>query len=95
MAHAPAYVAAVLGQRLDAADLRRLGLPLTAAVVARSRAAVGGTLLTARLPPRTASPATPPAAATTPSPASGPGSASSTTSPWPPGCCSPRAPCAG
>ncbi len=49
LAHAPAYVAAVLGRRLGPAELRRLGLPLTAAVVARSRAAVGGTLLTARL----------------------------------------------
>lgn len=49
LAHTPAYVAAVLGQRLGPAELRRLGLPLTAAVVARSRAAVGGTLLTARL----------------------------------------------
>ncbi|MEZ5866317.1 MAG: histone deacetylase [Geminicoccaceae bacterium] len=49
LAHEPAYVAAVLGQRLGPAELRRLGLPLTAAVVARSRAAVGGTLLTARL----------------------------------------------
>ncbi len=49
LAHHPAYVAAVLGRTLDATALRRLGLPLSEAVVARSRAAVGGTLLAARL----------------------------------------------
>lgn len=49
LAHDPAYVAAVLGRTLGAIELRRLGLPLTPAVVTRSRAAVGGTLLAARL----------------------------------------------
>jgi acetoin utilization deacetylase AcuC-like enzyme len=48
-AHAPAYVAAVLGQTLDPAAQRRIGLPLTSQVVARARAASGGTVLTARL----------------------------------------------
>jgi acetoin utilization deacetylase AcuC-like enzyme len=49
LAHAPAYVDAVLNQTLDAAAVRRIGLPITAAVAARARAANGGTLLTARL----------------------------------------------
>jgi acetoin utilization deacetylase AcuC-like enzyme len=49
LAHAPAYVAAVLGQTLDAAAVRRIGLPITPAIATRSRAATGGTLLTARL----------------------------------------------
>jgi acetoin utilization deacetylase AcuC-like enzyme len=49
LAHAPDYVAAVLGQGLDEAAVRRIGLPITAAVAARSRAAGGGTVLTARL----------------------------------------------
>jgi acetoin utilization deacetylase AcuC-like enzyme len=49
LAHAPAYVAAVLGQSLDAAAVRRIGLPITPEVARRSRAANGGTLLTARL----------------------------------------------
>ncbi len=48
-AHAPAYVRAVLSQTLEAAAERRIGLPVTAAVAARARAAVGGTLLAARL----------------------------------------------
>jgi len=49
LAHAPAYVAAVLSQTLDAAAVRRIGLPITPEVAMRSRAANGGTLLTARL----------------------------------------------
>jgi acetoin utilization deacetylase AcuC-like enzyme len=49
LAHAPAYVAAVLNQTLDAAAVRRIGLPITPEVATRSRAANGGTLLTARL----------------------------------------------
>ena len=49
LAHAPAYVAAVLNQTLDAAAMRRIGLPITPEVARRSRAANGGTVLTARL----------------------------------------------
>jgi len=49
LAHAPAYVSGILEQNLDAAAVRRLGLPLSPGVAARSRAAVGGTVLTARL----------------------------------------------
>ena len=49
LAHAPAYVEAVLGQTLDAAAVRRVGLPVTAAVARRARAASAGTVLTARL----------------------------------------------
>jgi len=48
-AHTPDYVAAILGLELDKKAERRLGLPLSAALVRRARAAVGGTLLTARL----------------------------------------------
>jgi acetoin utilization deacetylase AcuC-like enzyme len=49
LAHAPDYVAAVLGQSLNEAAVRRIGLPITAAVATRSRAANAGTVLTARL----------------------------------------------
>jgi acetoin utilization deacetylase AcuC-like enzyme len=49
LAHAPAYVDAVLGQSLDAAAVRRIGLPITAEVARRARAASAGTVLTARL----------------------------------------------
>jgi acetoin utilization deacetylase AcuC-like enzyme len=49
LAHAPSYVDAVLGQSLDAAAVRRIGLPVTAQVATRARAASGGTVLTARL----------------------------------------------
>jgi acetoin utilization deacetylase AcuC-like enzyme len=49
LAHEPAYVAAVLDQSLDAAAVRRIGLPITAEVARRSRAACAGTVLTARL----------------------------------------------
>ncbi len=47
-AHASDYVAAVIDLALDARAQRRLGLPLSAALVRRSRAAVGGTVLAAR-----------------------------------------------
>jgi acetoin utilization deacetylase AcuC-like enzyme len=49
LAHAPAYVDAVLCQSLDAAAVRRIGLPITAEVARRARAASAGTVLTARL----------------------------------------------
>ncbi len=49
LAHAPAYVAAVLNQTLPAAAVRRIGLPVTPEVALRARAANGGTLLAARL----------------------------------------------
>ena len=49
LAHAPAYVHAVLSQSLDQVAARRIGLPITREVATRSRAANGGTLLTARL----------------------------------------------
>ena len=39
----------MLSQSLDAAAVRRIGLPVTAEVAARARAASGGTVLTARL----------------------------------------------
>lgn len=48
-AHTPAYVDAVLSLSLDRRAERRLGLPLSEALVRRARAAVGGTLLTLRL----------------------------------------------
>jgi acetoin utilization deacetylase AcuC-like enzyme len=48
-AHARAYVDGVLSQTLDVQAVRRIGLPITAEVAARSQAANGGTLLTARL----------------------------------------------
>jgi acetoin utilization deacetylase AcuC-like enzyme len=49
LAHDPSYVDDILTQTLDASATRRIGLPITAAVATRSRAAVAGTLLTARL----------------------------------------------
>lgn len=49
LAHAPGYVAGVLEQRLGAAAIRRLGLPLSPVLALRSRCAVAGTVLTARL----------------------------------------------
>ena len=48
-AHTPEYVATILGLTLDKKAERRLGLPLSQALVQRGCAAVGGTLLTARL----------------------------------------------
>ncbi len=49
LAHDRRWVDAVLAARVDGAGERRLGLPVTAAVAARARAAAGGTLHTARL----------------------------------------------
>ena len=49
LAHTPEYVEGVLGGHLDARLQRRIGFPVDAAVVRRSLAAVGGTLLAARL----------------------------------------------
>lgn len=47
--HAPAYVDSILSQTLDAQAARRIGFEITPAIARRSRAAVGGTLLAARL----------------------------------------------
>jgi acetoin utilization deacetylase AcuC-like enzyme len=49
LAHAPDYVGAVLSQTLDPASVRRIGFPVTAEIACRSRAAIGGTVLAARL----------------------------------------------
>ena len=49
LVHAPDYVRGVLEQSLPADIVRRVGLPNTESVAIRARAAVGGTLLTARL----------------------------------------------
>ena len=46
--HDPGYVAAVMEGWLDERAVRRLGLPWSPALVARSRASVGGTLAAAR-----------------------------------------------
>ncbi|MGD9537292.1 MAG: histone deacetylase [Alphaproteobacteria bacterium] len=48
-AHRPAYVEAILALSLPRAAERRLGLPLSEALVRRARAAVGGTMLCAQL----------------------------------------------
>ncbi|PXW65324.1 histone deacetylase [Methylobacterium sp. B4] len=48
-AHEAAYVEAVLAGRVSAAIERAIGLPVTEAVAARSRASAGGTLCAARL----------------------------------------------
>lgn len=48
-AHDPAYVSAVLEQRLSAEAERRLGLPTSPALALRARTASAGTVLTARL----------------------------------------------
>ena len=47
--HDPAYVRSFLDGSLDARALRRIGLPWSEALTVRTRAAVGGTVLTARL----------------------------------------------
>ncbi len=47
--HAPHYVAAVFAGTLTAAQQRRIGFPVTPAMVARSRRVIGGTYLAARL----------------------------------------------
>lgn len=49
LAHTEDYVAGIIDQRLDEPAVRRLGLPLSPALAMRSRCAVGGTVLTARL----------------------------------------------
>ena len=49
LAHTPRYVAAVLEQRLEPAEERRLGLPMSQSLALRARCAVAGTLLAARL----------------------------------------------
>ena len=49
LAHDAAYVDGVLGRTLGEAAVRRIGFALTPELVERSRAAVAGTLLTARL----------------------------------------------
>ncbi|WGF86557.1 histone deacetylase family protein [Marinivivus vitaminiproducens] len=49
MAHDEAYVTGIAEQTLDAQAIRRLGLPMSPGVAARSFAAVGGTILAARL----------------------------------------------
>ncbi|MFO1049889.1 MAG: histone deacetylase [Geminicoccaceae bacterium] len=49
LAHDVGYVASVLEQRLDEAAVRRLGLPMSPVLALRSRCAVAGTVLTARL----------------------------------------------
>jgi acetoin utilization deacetylase AcuC-like enzyme len=48
-AHTPAYIEAILSLALPRAAERRLGLPLSEALVRRARAAVGGTMLCGRL----------------------------------------------
>lgn len=48
-AHAPGYVDAVLALQVDPAMERRIGFPVTAQVVRRSRLACAGSLLAARL----------------------------------------------
>jgi len=48
-AHTAGYVEAVLSQTLEAAAQRRIGFPLSPALVRRAQASSGGTLLTARL----------------------------------------------
>ena len=47
--HDPAYVAAVFDGTLTAEQERRIGFPVTAAMVRRSRLVIGGTYLAARL----------------------------------------------
>jgi acetoin utilization deacetylase AcuC-like enzyme len=48
LAHDAAYVDAVLAQRLSPAEEKRIGVPQSAVLVARSLATVGGTLAAAR-----------------------------------------------
>lgn len=48
-AHTPRYVDGVLAASLSAAEVRKIGFPLTPAVILRARLATGGTLLAARL----------------------------------------------
>ena len=46
-AHDPAYIRAVLGGALSPAEIRRIGFPMSDALVRRARLACGGTLVTA------------------------------------------------
>ncbi len=48
LVHEADYVEAVLSQTLDEQAIRRIGVPVTAAMAQRSRRAVAGTILTAR-----------------------------------------------
>ncbi|MEM7568906.1 MAG: histone deacetylase [Pseudomonadota bacterium] len=48
LAHDPAYVSAVLEQRVDAATTRRIGFPVTERVARRSQLSCAGTLMAAR-----------------------------------------------
>lgn len=47
--HNPAYVAGVFDTTLDRATERRIGFPVTPAIVTRARRVIGGTVLAARL----------------------------------------------
>lgn len=47
--HQKAYVSGILNQTLSLGDEKRLGLPVTEAVAKRAKAAVGGTVLAAKL----------------------------------------------
>lgn len=47
--HTPGYIASFLNGTIDAKALRRIGLPWSEGLTRRTRRAVGGTLLTARL----------------------------------------------
>ena len=47
--HDPAYVAAVFDGTLDTGQIRRIGFPVTAAIVRRAQLVAGGTWLAARL----------------------------------------------
>jgi acetoin utilization deacetylase AcuC-like enzyme len=49
LAHSPGYVHEVCSGSLDQASIRRIGLPMNETLVSRSLAAVGGTVLAARL----------------------------------------------
>jgi len=49
LAHTPQYVEGVCSRSLDESSIRRIGLPMDETVVRRSLAAVGGTVLAARL----------------------------------------------
>ena len=48
LAHAPGYIAAVLGGTLDAARQREIGFPWSPAMAERARRSVGGTVAAAR-----------------------------------------------
>ena len=48
-AHTPQHIEKVFGLKLDKVEQRHLGMPLSRALVKRGCAAVGGTLLAARL----------------------------------------------